>query len=299
MYLHNIDPIALHLPFWPHGIHWYGIMYLLGFAIAYFLGICRIRARRLPGVNEEGLSDLLFYGMVGVVLGGRIGYIVFYNFAEFIADPVMLFRINEGGMSFFGGLMGVMATVAWWSWKHKLHVFDTIDFVAPLVPPGLGLGRLGNFINGELWGKFTQADWGVIFPQSLTGNYANLTSAELQTEYANGALSAFARHPTQLYQMFLEGVLLLGFLFWFTRRPQARYAASGWFALLYGIFRFLVEFVRLPDEQLGYLAGGWLTMGQVLSMPLIVLGLVFLFMSRTSPTLPTIPMPKKDIEAKK
>lgn len=299
MYLHNLDPIALHLPFWPHGIHWYGIMYLAGFAIAYFLGMRRIRAGRLLGVNEEGLSDLLFYGMVGVVLGGRIGYILFYNFSEFVSDPLMLFRINEGGMSFFGGLVGVMATVAWWSWKHKLRVFDTIDFVAPLVPPGLGLGRLGNFINGELWGKFTQADWGVIFPQSLTNAYASLTPAQLQTLYDSGELNQFARHPTQLYQMFLEGVLLLGFLFWFTRKPRARYAASGWFALLYGSFRFLVEFVRLPDEQLGYLAGGWLTMGQILSVPLIVLGLVFLFMSRTSPVLLPMPISVKDIEAKK
>jgi len=297
-YLHSLDPIALHLPFWPHGIHWYGIMYLAGFAIAYFLGMRRVRAGRLPGVNEEGLSDLLFYAMVGVVVGGRVGYILFYNFSNFIADPVMLFKINEGGMSFHGGLIGVMAAVSWWSWKHKLHIFDTIDFVAPLVPPGLGLGRLGNFINGELWGKFTQSDWGVIFPQSLGGPYANMSPAELQSEYATGALNAFARHPTQLYQMFLEGFLLLGFLFWFTRKPRARYAASGWFALLYGIFRFLVEFVREPDEQLGYLAGGWLTMGQILSIPLIALGLVFLFMSRSSPTLQPVPMPKKQVEAK-
>ena len=296
IYLHNLDPIALHLPFWPHGIHWYGIMYLTGFAIAYFLGMRRVRAGRLPGVNEEGLSDLLFYGMVGVVLGGRIGYILFYNFPSFLADPLMIFRINEGGMSFHGGLIGVMIAVSWWSWKHKLHIFDTIDFIAPLVPPGLGLGRLGNFINGELWGKFTHADWGVIFPQSLTGTFANLPPAELQKEYASGALNAFARHPTQLYQMFLEGVLLLGFLFWVTVKPRARYVAWGWFALLYGIFRFLVEFVREPDEQLGYLAGGWLTMGQILSIPLIALGLAFLFMSRRSPTL--LPVPMKEAEAK-
>ncbi len=297
MYLHNLDPIAVHLPFWPHGIHWYGIMYLMGFAIAYLLGLRRVRAGRLAGVDEEGFSDLLFYGMVGVVLGGRVGYIVFYNFAEFMSDPMMLFRINEGGMSFHGGLLGVMAAVAWWSWKHKLHVFDTIDFVAPLVPPGLGLGRLGNFINGELWGKSTDSKFGMIFPESLPDSYANLSAEQLQTLHASGALNTFARHPTQLYQMVLEGVLMLGFLFWFTRKPRARYAASGWFALLYGVFRFLVEFVREPDQQLGYFAGDWLTMGQILSIPLIALGLVFLFMSRTSPVLPIVPM--KVSEAKK
>ncbi|MGH8108799.1 MAG: prolipoprotein diacylglyceryl transferase [Arenimonas sp.] len=297
MFLHSMDPIAVHLPFWPHGIHWYGIMYLMGFAAAYLLGMHRVRAGRLPGVNEEGLSDLLFYGMVGVVLGGRVGYILFYNFAEFLADPIMLFRINEGGMSFHGGLLGVMAAVAWWSWKNKLHVFDTIDFVAPLVPPGLAFGRFGNFINGELWGKLTNSNWGVVFPESLPETYAGATAAQLRDLHASGALEAYARHPTQLYQMFLEGVLLFTFLFWFSSKPRARYAVSGWFALLYGIFRFLVEFVREPDQQLGYFAGDWLTMGQILSIPLIALGLVFLFMSRTSPTLQ--PVPVVSSEAKK
>ena len=297
MYLHNLDPVAIHLPFWPHGIHWYGIMYLMGFAIAYLLGTRRVRAGRLPGVDEEGFSDLLFYGMVGVVVGGRIGYVLFYNFAEFIADPIMLFRINEGGMSFHGGLLGVMAAVAWWSWKHKMHVFDTIDFVAPLVPPGLGLGRLGNFINGELWGKPTDSGVGMIFPESLPDTYANLGAEQLQALHASGALNAFARHPTQLYQMVLEGILMLGFLLWITRKPCARYLASGWFALLYGVFRFMVEFVREPDEQLGYFAGDWLTMGQILSLPLILVGIVFLVMARTSPVLQ--PIPPKQTEAKK
>lgn len=294
MYLHNLDPVAIHLPFWPHGIHWYGIMYLMGFAVAYILGMRRVRAGRLPGVDEEGFSDLLFYGMVGVVLGGRIGYVLFYNFAEFIADPIMLFRINEGGMSFHGGLLGVMAAVAWWSWKHKLHVFDTIDFVAPLVPPGLGLGRLGNFINGELWGKPTDSTLGVIFPESLPDTYANLTAQQLQTLHASGALDAFARHPTQLYQLFLEGVLMLGLMLWITRKPRARYLASGCFALLYGVFRFIVEFVREPDQQLGYFAGDWLTMGQILSLPLILVGLVFLYMARTSPVLQPVPLKQKE-----
>ena len=144
--LHQIDPIAFHLG--PLQVHWYGIMYLLGFATAWWLGRRRIRAGRLPGVD-----DLLFYGMLGVVLGGRIGYVLFYAFGDFLANPLMLFKVWEGGMSFHGGLLGVAAAVFWWARKRRLHVFDVIDFVAPLVPPGLGLGRLGNYIGGELWGK--------------------------------------------------------------------------------------------------------------------------------------------------
>ena len=159
--LHQIDPIAFHLG--PLQVHWYGIMYLLGFATAWWLGRRRIRAGRLPGVDDQGFGDLLFYGMLGVVLGGRIGYVLFYAFGDFLANPLMLFKVWEGGMSFHGGLLGVAAAVFWWARKRRLHVFDVIDFVAPLVPPGLGLGRLGNYIGGELWGKYTQAGWGVIF----------------------------------------------------------------------------------------------------------------------------------------
>ena len=146
--LHDIDPIAIPLPFWPHGIHWYGLMYLLGFSAAWWLGHRRIRADRLPGVTTDAFGDLLFYGMLGVVLGGRIGYVLFYGFDQFIADPLFLLRINEGGMSVHGGLVGVLAAALWWTRKQGLHFFDTVDFVAPLVPPGLGFGRLGNYIGG-------------------------------------------------------------------------------------------------------------------------------------------------------
>ena len=164
LYLNQIDPIAFQVG--PLAVHWYGIMYLLGFAIAWFLGQRRIRAGRLPGVDANAFGDLMFYGMLGVVLGGRIGYILFYDLSTYIAHPLQVFKIWEGGMSFHGGLLGVMVAAFWWARRHRLHFFDVADFIAPLVPPGLGLGRLGNFINGELWGKFTDGGWGVVFPQA-------------------------------------------------------------------------------------------------------------------------------------
>lgn len=290
IYLHQIDPIALSIG--PVKLHWYGLMYLLGFLAAWWLGKRRIEAGRLPGVNANAFSDLLFYLMLGVVLGGRIGYILFYGFEGFLANPLSIFKVWEGGMSFHGGLLGVMAAALWWSRRHRLHFFDTMDFVAPLVPLGLGFGRIGNFIGAELWGKYTHAGWGVIFPTdpALKG----LSAAELQAQYAAGALDQFARHPSQLYQAFLEGLVMFIALWWFSSRPRPRYAVSGLFALLYGVFRFLVEFVRVPDEQLNYLAFGWLTMGQLLSLPLVLLGLYLLWLSHRSPTLQPTLSPKEN-----
>lgn len=289
--LHQIDPIAIGLG--PLQIHWYGIMYLLAFGLAWWLGRRRIRAGRLPGVDEQGYGDLLFYGMLGVVLGGRFGYVLFYAFGDLIKDPLMLLRIWEGGMSFHGGLLGVMAACWWWARKHGLHFFDVMDFVAPLVPPGLGFGRLGNYIGGELWGKFTHAGWGVVFPHSDLGPYIGAPIERLRELHASGALDAYARHPSQLYQAALEGLAMFAVLWWFSSRPRPRYAVAGMFALLYGCFRFLIEFVRVPDAQMGengYLAFGWLTMGQVLSVPLIVLGLFWLLRSRRTPTLQPQPV---------
>lgn len=281
IFLHQIDPIAFRLG--PLQVHWYGIMYLLGFGVAWWLGRLRVRAGRLPGVNEQSYGDLLFYAMLGVVLGGRLGYVFFYSFGDLLKDPLMLFRVWEGGMSFHGGLIGVVAAAWWWSRRHRLHLMDTVDFLAPLVPPGLGFGRLGNYIGGELWGKYTQAGWGVIFPRAESDLAGNLPL--LQAQFATGALDRYARHPSQLYQAFLEGLVMFAVLWWFSSRPRPRYAVSGLFALLYGCFRFLVEFVRVPDAQIGYLAFGWLTMGQVLSLPLIALGLFWLWWSRRQPTL--------------
>jgi len=290
-YLHQIDPIALALG--PLKIHWYGLMYLLGFAAAWWLGRRRIRAGRLPGVDEHGYGDLMFYAMLGVVLGGRLGYILFYDLPTYLAHPLQIFQVWQGGMSFHGGLLGVCAAVWLWSRRRGLHFMDTIEFVAPLVPPGLGFGRIGNFINGELWGKLTNADWGVVFPASLPEPYASMDAATLRAQFGAGALNAFARHPSQLYQALLEGLVLFVVLWTFSRRPRPRYAVGGMFVLLYGVFRFLAEFVRVPDAQLQYLAFGWLTMGQLLSLPLVLLGLFWLWRSRTAPVLAPRPMAAK------
>jgi phosphatidylglycerol:prolipoprotein diacylglycerol transferase len=302
-YLHEIDPIAFGLGNWnlpwvgsvhPQ-VHWYGIMYLLGFLAAWWLGRRRIRAGRLPGVDDTGFGDLMFYCMLGVVLGGRIGYILFYDLKAYIADPLQVLQIWKGGMSFHGGLLGVVAAVWWWARRHRLHVFDVVDFIAPLVPPGLGFGRLGNFINGELWGKPTDGDWGVVFPASLPQPFASMDAATLRAQFDAGVLDPFLRHPSQIYQAALEGLALFAFLWWFSARPRPRYAVAGWFALLYGVFRFVVEFVRVPDQQLQYLAFDWLTMGQLLSLPLMALGLFWLWKSRRSPTLqpqPQAPSPQ-------
>ncbi|MEQ8041363.1 prolipoprotein diacylglyceryl transferase [Xanthomonas hortorum] len=281
IYLHAIDPIAFSLG--PVQVHWYGLMYLAAFFSAWALGRSRILRGRLPGVDMDGFSDLLFYGMLGVVLGGRIGYMLFYAFDSLLANPLILFKVWQGGMSFHGGLLGVLIACGLWARKHRLHFFDVMDFVAPLVPLGLGFGRLGNFVGGELWGKFTQAGWGVIFP--LAPELAGQLPAQIQAQYATGALNQFARHPSQLYEAALEGVVMFVVLWAFSLKPRARYAVSGMFALLYGVFRFIVEFVRVPDAPIGYLAFNWLTMGQILSLPLIIGGLVLLAMSRCAPVL--------------
>lgn len=287
-YLHDINPIAVSLG--PVSIHWYGVMYLLGFGAGWLLGRARVRAGRLPNVSEQHYGDLMFYAMLGVVLGGRIGYVLFYGFADLLRDPLMIFRVWEGGMSFHGGLCGVLVAAALWSRKHRLHAFDTIDFLAPLVPPGLGFGRLGNFIGGELWGKLSDAPWSVIFPKALPPDIASLGMPRLRELAHQGVLEPFARHPSQLYEALLEGVVMFTVLYVYSRKPRPRYAVSGLFGLMYGCFRFLIEFVRVPDAQLGYLAFGWLTMGQVLSLPIIAIGLILFWMSRRAPTLQPQPV---------
>jgi len=279
-YFVDFDPVLFSLG--PVEVHWYGIMYLLSFAGAWWLGQRRRAAGRLP-VTADQFSDLAFYVMLGVIVGGRLGYMFFYNFAELIAHPASIIRVWEGGMSFHGGLLGVLVAGLLWTRKHRLHFFDVIDFVAPLVPVGLGLGRLGNFINGELWGSLTDKPWGMIFPGALQS--LNKTHDELRQMYLAGQLNDQARHPSQLYEVALEGVVMFAILWFYSRKPRPRYAVSGMFALLYGIFRFAIEFVRIPDVQLGYLAFGWVTMGQILSLPLIVVGLFLLWLSRRAPTL--------------
>ncbi|MES2312634.1 MAG: prolipoprotein diacylglyceryl transferase [Pseudomonadota bacterium] len=267
----HINPVAFHLG--PIQVHWYGLMYLLGFFFVAVLGEYRRRRGRLP-VSRDALGDLLFYGMLGVIVGGRVWYMLFYADVDWIwTAPQTLFKVWDGGMSFHGGLLGVLAAGWWWSRRQRLHFFDTIDFVAPLVPIGLGLGRLGNFINGELWGKPSDVSWAMIFPN---------------------APDRLPRHPSQLYEMLLEGLVMFVVLWLVSLKPRPRYLVSGLFALLYGCFRFAVEFVRVPDVQLGYLFGTqWVTMGQMQSLPLIAIGLVLIALSRRAPTLPLAPVAAK------
>jgi phosphatidylglycerol:prolipoprotein diacylglycerol transferase len=299
--LHQLEPVALSLG--PLQIHWYGVMYLLAFAACWFLGRRRIREGRLPGVDENAFGDLLFYGMLGTVLGGRIGYILFYDLPTYIAHPLDVFKVWQGGMSFHGGLLGVLIATWWWARRRGLHFFDVADFIAPLVPPGLGFGRIGNFINGELWGKLTHAGWGVIFPNAplqdavpgvvaerLQPMNALMSMARIRQDYAAGLLDQYARHPSPLYEATLEGLVMFLVLWWYSRTPRPRYRIAALFALMYGSFRFLVEFVRVPDAQLGYLAFGWLTMGQVLELPVIAFGLYCLWRSRNAPTLRPQPL---------
>ncbi len=279
-YFHDINPIAFSIG--PLAVHWYGIMYLLGFIGAWLLGNARRARGRLP-VSAEAFSDLAFYAMLGVIVGGRIGYMLFYAEPWVTTDPLALLRVWEGGMSFHGGLLGVLVAGWIWSRRHTIQFFDTVDFVAPLVPIGLGLGRLGNFIGGELWGRRTDVPWGVIFPRALEN--ISTSRDELHQMYLAGQLNHEARHPSQLYEFGLEGIVLFSVLWIYSRKPRPRYAVSGLFALLYGCFRFAVEFVREPDVQLGYIAFNWLTMGQLLSLPLIIVGIVLLWLSRGAPTL--------------
>lgn len=250
----EIDPVAISIG--PLDIHWYGIMYLVGF-VAGFLLLNRRAKRPGSGWTTEQVSDLIFYGAMGVILGGRIGYILFYNFSAFLNDPLTLFKVWQGGMSFHGGLLGVMIAVWLFARHTKKSYWDILDFGAPIVPIGLGLGRIGNFIGGELYGRITDGPWGMVFP----------TGGEL------------ARHPSQLYQATLEGLALFAILWFFSRKPRPRYAVSGLFALFYGIFRFVVEFAREPDAHLGFIAFNWLTMGQLLSVPLILVGVFLLYLA--------------------
>lgn len=255
MWQHDIDPIAVALG--PLQIHWYGLMYLVGFGSAWFLGNRRAK-RPASGWNEQQVSDLIFWGAIGVVLGGRFGYVLFYNFSQFLADPLWLFAIWEGGMSFHGGLLGVIAAIAYFAHHYKKSFFAIGDFVAPLIPIGLGAGRLGNFIGGELWGRATDQSWGVVFPRVGDG---------------------LARHPSQLYEFVLEGVVMFVALWWYSAKPRPRMAVSGLFLLLYGLFRSAVEFFREPDGHIGFIALDWLTMGQVLSLPMIILGTVLMLLA--------------------
>jgi len=243
----NIDPVAISLG--PLKIHWYGLMYVLGLLALWFFASRRAKQPD-SGWTAEQVGDFVFYGALGVILGGRLGYMLFYNLPHYIAHPLDVFKIWQGGMSFHGGLIGVLLAMLYFARKTGKTFFVVADFFAPWVPIGLGLGRLGNFINHELWGRTTDGPWGMVFREAGT----------------------LPRHPSQLYQAALEGLALFVILWLFARKPRPTASVSGLFLICYGLFRILAEFVREPDAQLGYLAFGWLTMGQALSVPMILFG---------------------------
>ena len=248
----------------PLTIHWYGVMYAVGFVLAWWLGT--VRARRAgSGWDVDEVSDLILWCALGVVLGGRLGYILFYGLGKVAEDPLSVLRVWEGGMSFHGGLLGVLAAMWLYARRTGRRFFEVGDFVAPLVPLGLFFGRIGNFINGELWGKPSDVPWAMVFP---TGGPE-------------------PRHPTMLYEALLEGLVLFAVLWVYAlRRPPVR-AVSGMFLVLYGVFRILVEFLRVPDAHLGYLALDWLTMGQILSIPMVLAGAYLLWSAYRSGVRPS------------
>ena len=250
----DFDPVAFALG--PLKVRWYGLMYLLGFAAAWFLGARRTRQPWSP-VTANQFTDLLFYAAIGVILGGRLGYSLFYQWDYYSQYPLEIFMIWRGGMSFHGGLLGVLA--ACWLYGRRVGrgFFEMTDFVAPLVPIGLALGRIGNFINGELWGRTSDLPWAMVFPHA----------------------GPFPRHPSQLYESALEGVLLFVVLWLYSERRRPTMAVSGLFLLGYGLARGFVEFFREPDEHLGFLFADWVTMGHLLTAPMILLGLLLLILA--------------------
>lgn len=270
----QFDPVAIHLG--PLAVHWYGLMYLLGFALFLWLGKRRIRSLHshevphlnpLPPAGEEAnvksnleffddrmLDDLLFYGVLGVVLGGRLGEVLFYNPGYYFSHPLKIFAVWEGGMSFHGGFIGVMLAVALFARKRQFHWLQLMDFIAPLVPLGLGAGRIGNFINGELWGRPTDVPWAMIFPQ----------------------VDNVPRHPSQLYEFALEGLALFAILWLYSKKPRPVGAVSGLFLIGYGSFRFLAEFTRNPDEGIFGLMTFGVSMGQWLSLPMVLAGIALM-----------------------
>ena len=250
-----INPVALDLGFVQ--IHWYGLMYLVGIGGAWWLAARRLAAFD-PRWTRDTLSDLVFWVAMGVILGGRLGYVLFYDLSSYLANPALILQVWKGGMSFHGGFIGVLLATAWFARRQGKTFFELMDFIAPLVPIGLGAGRIGNFINAELWGKASDLPWAMVFPTDP---------------------QQLPRHPSQLYQFALEGLALFVILWLYTRKPRPTMAVSGLFAICYGSFRILVEFVRVPDAQLGYLAFGWLTMGQLLSLPMIAVGVLLMVLA--------------------
>ena len=248
-----LDPVLISIG--PVSIHWYALSYLVGISLVWWSLGQRARAQALAW-NDEQISDMIFYGVLGVILGGRIGYMLFYGWQSLAADPLSLFRVWEGGMSFHGGLLGVLVAMYFYGWQQGRGFIGVTDYIAPSVPIALGCGRIGNFINGELPGRVTEVPWAAIYPGEALG-----------------------RHPSSLYQAFSEGVVLFAIMWLFSRRSRPPFAISGMFLTTYGGLRFLTEFFREPDRHLMFIAFDWMTMGQLLSLPMIALGVSFLFYS--------------------
>ena len=251
----QFNPVALQIG--PLAIHWYGLMYMAGFLTFLWLGRRRIAMLNLKQYNNKLLDDLLFYGVLGVILGGRLGEVLFYNPGYYFSHPLKIFAVWEGGMSFHGGFLGVMVAMALFAWQQKLRWLELMDFIAPLVPPGLAFGRLGNFINGELWGRPTDIPWGMVFPR----------------------VDSLPRHPSQLYEFALEGVLLFALLWIYARKPRPVGAVSGLFLIGYGSFRFIAEFTRNPDDGIFGLMTFGISMGQWLSLPMVIAGVLMMVWS--------------------
>jgi len=245
----DIDPVAFSIGSWP--VHWYGIMYLAAFATAWLIGMQTAKRSWSP-VSVKQVEDLIFYAALGVVLGGRVGYVFFYNFETFANDPLWLFRVWEGGMAFHGGLLGVIVAMALYARKLNQPFLRVMDFVAPLVPLGLFFGRIGNFIGQELWGRASDSSWAMVFPKDP---------------------EQLARHPSQLYEAFLEGIVIFIVLYWYSRKPRPTGTTCALFVFLYGSFRFFVEFFREPDAHIQFDLFDWVTRGQILSTPMIIIGL--------------------------
>ena len=243
----NFDPVAISIG--PLSIHWYGLMYLIGFAAGVGLGVWRAN-KKGSGWTKDQVWDLLFYVAMGIIIGGRLGYVLFYKAGYYLSNPLEIFYIWQGGMSFHGGLLGVIVAMMLFARKINKTFWNVTDFLAPLVPIGLGTGRVGNFINQELWGSVTNVPWGVIFPAA--GN--------------------LPRHPSQLYEAVLEGLILFLVLWWYSSKSRAAGKVSGLFLIGYAVSRFSVEFFREPDAHLGYLAFDWFTMGQLLTIPMFIFG---------------------------
>lgn len=252
-----IDPVAFAIG--PLKIRWYGICYIVGILSAWWLMNYRIRSPQYDW-NREQVADLVFYATLGIIIGGRLGSVLFYNFPYYLENPFDIFKVWQGGMAFHGGLLGVLVAVYLYSRSIGKSFFSATDLLAPMVPIGLGAGRIGNFINGELWGRITEVPWGMVFPNAMP--------------------AGIPRHPTQLYEACLEGLVLFIILWWYSSRPRPLMSVSALFLIGYGVFRFSVEFLREPDAHLGFLAFEWLTMGQLLSLPMILFGMLLFFMAR-------------------